>query len=93
LPCKNNNDEIFKSRYRDVRNKLKNVISINELFRPKIKKGVEDYTQNTSWYGMVWYGMVWYGTVWYGMVWYGKTLFKHASLDQRKLFFMRGVTQ
>jgi hypothetical protein len=63
LPCKNNNDEIFKSRYRDVRNKLKNVISINELFRPKIKKGVEDYTQNTSWYGMVWYGMVWYGMV------------------------------
>jgi hypothetical protein len=28
-----------------------------------------------------------------GMVWYVKTLFKHASLDQRKLFFMRGVTQ
>ena len=27
------------------------------------------------------------------MVWYGKTLFKHASLDQRKLLFMRGVTQ
>ena len=24
------------------------------------------------------------------MVWYGKTLFKHASLDQRKLLFMRG---
>ena len=52
------------------------------------------------WYGMVWYGMVWYGVVWYGMVWYGmvvvwydQTLFKHASLDQRKLFFMRGVTQ
>ena len=43
--------------------------------------------------GMVWYGMVWYGMVWYGMVWYGKNLFKHASLDQRKLFFMRGVTQ
>jgi hypothetical protein len=42
---------------------------------------------------MVWYGMVWYGMVWYGMVWYGKTLFKHASLDQRKLLFMRGVTQ
>ena len=45
------------------------------------------------WYGMVWYGMVWYGMVWYGMVWYGKTLFKHASLDQHKLLFMRGVTQ
>ena len=45
------------------------------------------------WYGMVWYGMVWYGMVWYGMVWYGKNLFKHASLDQRELLFMRGVTQ
>jgi hypothetical protein len=31
--------------------------------------------------------------VWYGMVWYGKTLFRHASLDQRELLFMRGVTQ
>lgn len=28
-----------------------------------------------------------------GMVWYGKTLFKHASLNQRQLLFMRGVTQ
>ena len=26
-----------------------------------------------------------------GMVWHGKTLFKHASLDQRELLFMRGV--
>jgi hypothetical protein len=54
-------------------------------------------TRNTwygmVWYGMVWYGMVWYGMVWYGMVWYGKTLFKNASLDQRELLFMRGVTQ
>ena len=30
-----------------------------------------------------------YYVVW----WYGKTLFKHASLDQRELLFMRGVAQ
>ena len=54
MPFKNNNDEIFKSRYRDVRNKLKTKIKsakrdfYQRAFSSENKKGVEDYTQNTS---------------------------------------------